>query len=253
MACPSSSDADVAYRGCVLRYSGAQIPTDVRFDVNSSYAFHTVINAARVLDTDAFTEVRRVLFTDLASAAAASPLMMASGNRMFNATHNLYGLAQCNRDMRREQCSSSITGAIQSIQDYGFSEEMWSEGLSITGFSIYIRDVEEAEAAACLDGVRLVGRWPEKKVVLIRDGLCGTVWELDRSMVVSLVHAIREEGSRLIDLLVVKCRREQNKVTHELAQLAIRSNHSRVSFSFVPGCIQDLVLSERSVMGVNVA
>ncbi|KAF8731288.1 hypothetical protein HU200_016342 [Digitaria exilis] len=130
MACPSSSDADVAYRGCVLRYSGAQIPTDVRFDVNSSYAFHTVINAARVLDTDAFTEVRRVLFTDLASAAAASPLMMASGNRMFNATHNLYGLAQCNRDMRREQCSSSITGAIQSIQDYGFSEEMWSEGLN---------------------------------------------------------------------------------------------------------------------------
>ncbi|KAF8718070.1 hypothetical protein HU200_025547 [Digitaria exilis] len=119
----------------------------------------------------------------------------------------------------------------------------------------HCRDAEEAEAAACLDGVRLAGRWPEKNVVLEVD--CAALvdklqsQELDRSLVAPLVHDIKEVGRQMNDFQVVKCRREQNKITHELARLASRSGQSRVSFSVILGCVQDLVLSERAVMDVN--
>jgi hypothetical protein len=43
----------------------------------------------------------------------------------------------------------------------------------------------------------------------------------------------------------MKIGRELNKVVHELAQLAIMSGRSIVSFSFIPDCVQDLVLKER--------
>lgn len=39
---------------------------------------------------------------DLAGAAVISPLKIASGNRVFNSTHKLYGLAQCNKDLPTE-------------------------------------------------------------------------------------------------------------------------------------------------------
>lgn len=49
----------------------------------------------------------------------------------------------------------------------------------------------------------------------------------------------------MVSFSMVKVGREQNKITHGLAQLACRLTQSRVSFSVVPDCIQDLVLEDR--------
>jgi hypothetical protein len=40
-ACPSSSNASVAYRGCVLRYSDAPILAVANDDISNGYAFYT--------------------------------------------------------------------------------------------------------------------------------------------------------------------------------------------------------------------
>jgi hypothetical protein len=45
--------------------------------------------------------------------------------------------------------------------------------------------------------------------------------------------------------MVQKTRREQNGIAHNLARFALKSRSSQISFSFVPLCIQDLVLSDR--------
>ncbi|GJM86684.1 hypothetical protein PR202_ga02568 [Eleusine coracana subsp. coracana] len=88
------------------------------------------------------------------------------------------------------------------------------------------RDAEEAEALACLDGVRLAGRWSDRGVVLETD--CVTIanklgaLEDDRSLVAAVTADIKDEGSRYPSFLVLRVGREQNKCVHELARLAGR-------------------------------
>ncbi|XP_066398791.1 cysteine-rich receptor-like protein kinase 5 [Miscanthus floridulus] len=135
-ACPESNSASVAYQGCVLRYSDIPILAAADDDeASNSIAFYTQNHAASVPDTIAFQQTRQDLLTDLAGAAVSSPMMIGWGNRTFNSTHKLYGLAQCNRDLPRELCSSYIKSVAQKLA----AEVQWSEGVSITGFSFYIR------------------------------------------------------------------------------------------------------------------
>lgn len=86
--------------------------------------------------TAAFGQTRKDLFTALASQAVVSPLMIASGNRTFNSTHRLYGLAQCSRDLPSKLCFHAITSTIEKLPS---SVVPWSEGFSFAGFSFYIR------------------------------------------------------------------------------------------------------------------
>ncbi|XP_066395905.1 putative cysteine-rich receptor-like protein kinase 12 [Miscanthus floridulus] len=135
-ACPESNSASVAYQGCVLRYSDIPILAAADDDeVSNSIAFYTQNHAASVPDTIAFQQTRQDLLTDLAGAAVSSPMMIGWGNRTFNSTHKLYGLAQCNRDLPKELCYSYITLVALKLAD----EVQWSEGVSITGFSFHIR------------------------------------------------------------------------------------------------------------------
>ncbi|TVU23147.1 hypothetical protein EJB05_30258, partial [Eragrostis curvula] len=72
----------------------------------------------------------------------------------------------------------------------------------------HCRDAEEAEAAACLDGVRLAARWPDNSMILESD--CATVVAKindkggDRSMIASLISDIKEDGRQLRDLVIRK-------------------------------------------------
>jgi hypothetical protein len=43
-----------------------------------------------------------------------------------------------------------------------------------------------------------------------------------------------------------KAWREQNHIAHNMVQFALKSDISRVSFSIVPLCIEDLVYNDRS-------
>nr|CAB3469464.1 unnamed protein product [Digitaria exilis] len=133
-SCPSSNDASVAYRGCVLRYSNTPILATSN-QASDSIAFYTQDHAASVPNTTAFQQTRNDLLADLAGAAVSSPSMIASSNRAFNSTHKLYGLAQCNKDLPTELCSQYITSAVTKLAP----DVQWSEGMSITGFNVYIR------------------------------------------------------------------------------------------------------------------
>jgi ribonuclease HI len=110
-------------------------------------------------------------------------------------------------------------------------------------------DAEEAEALACLEGIRMAGRWPETEMILEAD--CSTVIkkfkaeEPDRSLVAPIVRDGLHEVSQLGGVVFVKIGREQNKVAHELAHLAIRTNDCQASFVEVPSCVRALVDAEK--------
>jgi ribonuclease HI len=97
----------------------------------------------------------------------------------------------------------------------------------------HCRDAEEAEARACLEGVMLAQQWPDSPVCVETD--CAQVIRkllaknMDRSLVSPIISDILEEGSKLQSVSFSKIRREQNKVAHELAQLALRSGNGRAS------------------------
>jgi ribonuclease HI len=110
------------------------------------------------------------------------------------------------------------------------------------------RDAEEAEAMACLEGVKLGRRWPDCPIVLESD--CSQIIDklqagsLDRSLVAPIVCDVVMECSLLLSVSFSKVRREQNKAAHELAQLAMRSEVVRVSSENVPASILPAVYSD---------
>ena len=73
---------------------------------------------------------------------------------------------------------------------------------------LYCRDAEEAEAAACREGITLAARWPETHMVLETD--CAVVaaklknTDQDRSVVWSLVREAQIAMEELSSLDIVK-------------------------------------------------
>lgn len=113
---------------------------------------------------------------------------------------------------------------------------------------LHCRDVEEAEAMACLEGIRMGARWPEKDVILESD--CATVIEklslseIDRSLVAPVIRDALREKSHLKSLRIVKGGREQNKVAHELAHRARCLGESKVWFANFPECFTTLACKD---------
>ncbi|XP_062213338.1 cysteine-rich receptor-like protein kinase 25 isoform X2 [Phragmites australis] len=130
-ACPLSKNASAVYRGCVFQYSDTLIAAVA----DTSIAYITQNHAANVPETVTFQQTRTELFTALSGAASISPLKLASSNRTFNGTHTLYGLAQCNRYLPADECSKCIKSLVTLLP----ATVLLSEGVSVTGFSCYIR------------------------------------------------------------------------------------------------------------------
>uniref|UniRef100_K3ZFI0 RNase H type-1 domain-containing protein n=1 Tax=Setaria italica TaxID=4555 RepID=K3ZFI0_SETIT len=109
----------------------------------------------------------------------------------------------------------------------------------------HCRDVEEAEALACLEGIRMAARWADRDMVLVAD--CSTIIDklrkggMDRSQVAPVIMDALHEGQQLRSLIFMKIGTEQNKVAHELAHLAIRSRQCCVSFLLFPECVHALI------------
>ncbi|CAN6241979.1 unnamed protein product [Urochloa humidicola] len=120
--------------------------------------------------------------------------------------------------------------------------------LSASRCLINCRDAEHAEALACLVGARLAQRWRMANLFLEAD--CSTVIDklaancMDRSVVGPIIRDIGEEIKNLNSISFSKVRREQNKVAHELAHLAIRTGNSQVFVESVPECASTLVCNE---------
>ncbi|WVZ77211.1 hypothetical protein U9M48_025103, partial [Paspalum notatum var. saurae] len=83
---------------------------------------------------------------------------------------------------------------------------------------------EEAEARACIEGLRLATQWSYGPVVLESD--CARLVkalqaaDVDKSEMYFLIAEAREFGGTLPAWRVSKVKREDNRVAHELAQLA---------------------------------
>jgi hypothetical protein len=69
----------------------------------------------------------------------------------------------------------------------------------------------------------------------------------DGSVIAAIIYDIKEAMGRPQQCSVKKIHRQQNQIVHNLAQYAIKSCSSKVSFSSVPFCIQDLICNERQL------
>jgi hypothetical protein len=69
--------------------------------------------------------------------------------------------------------------------------------------------------------------------------------QADRSLISAVIHDIITEGGQRQSFRIYKGSREQYAAAHSLAQLAVRSRRSVVSFSFVPECVQKYVMLDR--------
>jgi len=106
----------------------------------------------------------------------------------------------------------------------------------------------EAEAHACVEGIRLASQWCHGPIILESD--CARVVQalssksVDRSEISFIVAEGKELSQLLMELKIVKVSRDCNKVANELAALARRNTHSAVWLGQAPACVTDLINSD---------
>ncbi|WVZ52945.1 hypothetical protein U9M48_003943, partial [Paspalum notatum var. saurae] len=107
---------------------------------------------------------------------------------------------------------------------------------------------KEAEARACLEGLRLASQWCHEPVILESD--CAQMVEAlrahseDRSDLCFLIAEARELGRSLPVWRISKVKRENNFVAHELAQLARQNTHTATWLGQAPACVRDLITTD---------
>lgn len=112
----------------------------------------------------------------------------------------------------------------------------------------HCKDAEEAEALACLEGVRMGARWPSKKMILESDNASVIMMlrenSTNRSARAPVLLDVAKEKAYLMSLDFVKIGREQNNLAHELAQRAKKSGESRVWLGDFPVCLVTLACKD---------
>ncbi|TVU49233.1 hypothetical protein EJB05_00531, partial [Eragrostis curvula] len=107
--CPGSRNVSAAYDACLLRYSDAPF-----FSVaDPSEAFFVFELGGEAVDAAALDAARSGLMNGLARAAVDAPLLLANGSAPYvgknNKTEEVFGLAQCTRDLTAGQCAWCLT------------------------------------------------------------------------------------------------------------------------------------------------
>jgi ribonuclease HI len=105
----------------------------------------------------------------------------------------------------------------------------------------------EAEANACLEGVRFATQWIQGPVVFETD--CARVHNAlsnneDRSEISFLIGEAKEHTRLLEDWGVLHAKRECNHIAHELAQLGRRSANAAAWIGRAPACVTDLISAD---------
>ncbi|CAN6302143.1 unnamed protein product [Urochloa humidicola] len=117
----------------------------------------------------------------------------------------------------------------------------WKHGLRCVS-------VEDAEAAACLEGIQLLSKWFRGPTVIDSD--CHNVVSAlksksdNRASFANMVKEIKSCLSVFPEVEVCKVGRECNRVAHELAQLAKRCMHSAVWRDQAPVCVHELLRND---------
>ncbi|CAA7060167.1 unnamed protein product [Microthlaspi erraticum] len=110
--CPDGKEALIYYSDCMLRYSDRDI------------LVHPLISSGKLLVNDLrvaanlsgrFNKVLLSLLNDAAEEAASSPRKFAAKKANFTSSQNVYVVAQCTPDLRKENCSSCLQRSISQL------------------------------------------------------------------------------------------------------------------------------------------
>jgi hypothetical protein len=109
--CPGQKSATLIYDGCQLRHSNASF-----FGVVDASVVVSLVNAQNATQQEQFAARLGALMGNVtARAAFASPRMFAVGSAALTPFVNLYGMAQCTRDLTGDGCNRCLTGAVAYI------------------------------------------------------------------------------------------------------------------------------------------
>ncbi|GJN35436.1 hypothetical protein PR202_gb24213 [Eleusine coracana subsp. coracana] len=134
--CPGSRRVNAAYDACVLRYADEPVSGEADNDV-AFYVYEAT--GADVDDSFALDVARSDLMDELARKAAAAEMRVANGSApCAGAAEDVYGMAQCTRDLASEQCASCLEEYVEKIGEV-FGD--WTGG-AIKGYSCYVRPVK---------------------------------------------------------------------------------------------------------------
>ena len=131
--CPGSRNVSAAYDACVLRYSAAPIPAAA--DLATVFAVYLTIPGVPVT-SDAVRAAWVPLMSKLTGAVAASPLRIANRSTPYSGpqAREMYGLAQCTRDLNASECSNCISSYTDRLGEL-FPN---NTGGAIKGYSCYL-------------------------------------------------------------------------------------------------------------------
>ncbi|KAL6847084.1 hypothetical protein ACP4OV_022937 [Aristida adscensionis] len=129
-ACPGSRRVDAAYDACVLRFAAAPFPATA--DLRRAYYAYSVGEGAA---SKGLGDAWLPLMSRLTSGVATSPLRLAAGSTAFSSSQEMYGLAQCTRDLNSTECAGCINEYIRQLGKL-FPN---NTGGKIKGYSCYLR------------------------------------------------------------------------------------------------------------------
>ncbi|KAF8655548.1 hypothetical protein HU200_061094 [Digitaria exilis] len=128
-ACPGSRSASAAYDACVLRYSAAPIPATADLAVElAEYV------SGEPVTSQGLANAWLTLMTNLTSGVHDDPLRIANGSTPYSSSQEMYGLAQCTRDLNGTECSYCINSCIGQLSRL-FPN---NTGGAVKGYSCYL-------------------------------------------------------------------------------------------------------------------
>jgi len=109
--CPGQKSAMLIYDGCLLRHSNASF-----FGAADTSVWVSMLNTQNATQPEEFRSRLGALMRNLtARAAYASPRMFAAGEAGLTPFVNIFGMAQCTRDLAADDCNSCLASAVASI------------------------------------------------------------------------------------------------------------------------------------------
>ncbi|CAL4897914.1 unnamed protein product [Urochloa decumbens] len=129
-ACPGSRNANATYDACLLRYSATPIPADA--DLGAVFAVYV---SGEPVTSQGLGNAWLRLMTKLTAGVTASPRRLANDSAPYSSSQEMYGLAQCTRDLNASECTSCINNYVGRLGDL-FPN---NTGGAIKGYSCYLR------------------------------------------------------------------------------------------------------------------
>ncbi|XP_039841220.1 L-type lectin-domain containing receptor kinase IX.1-like [Panicum virgatum] len=132
--CPGSRSVRAMYDACTLRYSDTPPIPAAAADLAVLYIVYLAFPGVSVT-SEGLREAWVPLMSELTGGAAASPLRLANGSTPYSSSQEMYGLAQCTRDLNASECARCIGSYVSQLGKL-FPN---NSGGVVKGYSCYLR------------------------------------------------------------------------------------------------------------------